>query len=97
MDLVELINKYGFPIVSVVGMSYLVFYVWTWVTREIKPVLKQTNDTVVRLIDKIRLLENDLIRLDEKVATTISIRGHNVGNVASSVDNKRVISNVENK
>ena len=29
MDVVELINKYGFPIVMAVGLGYIIKYVWT--------------------------------------------------------------------
>lgn len=75
MNFVELINKYGFPVVAALGMGYMIYYVWTWVTKEIKPVLKETETTAVALIDRIRMLDNDLIRLDQKVDTIISIRG----------------------
>ena len=33
MDIVSLINKYGFPIVAAGGMGYLIFYVWKWATQ----------------------------------------------------------------
>jgi hypothetical protein len=33
MDVAELINKYGFPIVAAGGMGYLIYYVWEWATR----------------------------------------------------------------
>lgn len=75
MDIVQLINKYGFPIAAAVGMGYLIYYVWNWVTKEIKPVLKETEATAVALIDRVRLLDNDLIRLDQKVDTILQIRG----------------------
>jgi hypothetical protein len=35
MDLVEMINKYGFPIVAAGGMGYMIFFVWTWATKEV--------------------------------------------------------------
>lgn len=66
-DIVQLINKYGFPIVSAAGMGYFVYYVWTWVTTEIKPVTSAASATLVELIDRIRMLDNDLIRLTQKV------------------------------
>lgn len=75
MNIVELINKYGFPIAAALGMGYMIYYVWTWVTKEIKPVLKETESTAIALIDRIRMLDNDLIRLDQKVDTIIGIRG----------------------
>jgi hypothetical protein len=47
MDPVELVNKYGFPIVAAGGMGYFIYYVWTWVTTEIKPVIGQANGTLI--------------------------------------------------
>jgi hypothetical protein len=73
-DLAELINKYGFPIVSAAGMGYFIFYVWTWVTKEIKPVLGEANTTLIALIDRIRMLDNDLIRLNQKVNIVLMLR-----------------------
>lgn len=75
MDIAELINKYGFPIVAAGGMGYLIYYVWVWATKEIKPVLSEANTTLIALIDRIRMLDNDLIRLNQKVNTVLHLRG----------------------
>ena len=75
MDIAELINKYGFPIVAAGGMGYLIFYVWQWATKEIKPVLGEANTTLIALIDRIRMLDNDLIRMQQKVNTVLHLRG----------------------
>jgi hypothetical protein len=78
MDIVTLINKYGFPIVAAGGMGYLIFYVWKWATTEIKPVLSEANTTLIALIDRIRMLDNDLIRLNQKVNVTLHLRGRSI-------------------
>lgn len=75
MDVVELINKYGFPIVAAGGMGYMIYYVWTWATKEVKPVLSEANTVLIALIDRIRMLDNDLIRLNQKVNTVLHLRG----------------------
>lgn len=75
MDIAELVNKYGFPIVAAGGMGYLIYYVWEWATKEIKPVLSEANTTLIALIDRIRMLDNDLIRLNQKVNTVLHLRG----------------------
>ena len=75
MDVVALINKYGFPIVAAAGMGYMIFYVWTWATKEIKPILNDANTVLIALIDRIRMLANDLIRLNQKVNTVLHLRG----------------------
>ena len=67
MDIAELINKYGFPIVAAGGMGYLIYYVWQWATTEIKPVLGEASKVLIALIDRVRMLDNDLIRLNQKI------------------------------
>lgn len=75
MDVVDLINKYGFPIVMAVGLGYIIKYVWEWATKEVKPVISEANTVLVALIDRIRMLDNDLIRLNQKVNTVLHLRG----------------------
>jgi len=75
MDIVELINKFGFPIVMAVGMGFIINYVWEWATKEVKPVISDANTVLIALIDRIRMLDNDLIRLNQKVNTVLTIRG----------------------
>jgi hypothetical protein len=74
-DIVEVINKYGFPIVMAVGMGYIIKYVWEWSTKEVKPVISEANTVLIALIDRIRMLDNDLIRLNQKVNTVLHLRG----------------------
>ena len=83
MDIVALINKYGFPIVAAGGMGYMIYYVWTWATKEVKPVLKEANTVLIALIDRIRMLDNDLIRLNQKVDVVLHLRG-------KTIDHERV-------
>ena len=65
----ELISKYGFPMVMAVGMGFIIHYVWTWATKEVKPVITDANTVLIALIDRIRMLDNDLIRLNQIVNT----------------------------
>ena len=76
--MIEMINKYGFPIIAAGGLGYFVFYIWKWVTTEIKPVIGQANGTLIALIDRIRMLDNDLIRLNQKVETVMELRGKTI-------------------
>jgi hypothetical protein len=78
MDIVNLVNKYGFPIVMAVGMGMIIKYVWTWATTEIKPVISDANAVLIALIDRIRMLDNDLIRLNQKVNTVLHLRGKSI-------------------
>jgi len=85
MDVVELINKHGFPVVAAAGMGYLIYYVWEWATKEIKPVLSEANSTLIALIDRIRMLDNDLIRLNQKVNVVLHLRG-------KTIEHERVVA-----
>lgn len=73
-DLADLINKYGFPIVAAGGLGYFVYYIWKWVTEEIDPVISESNKVLIALIDRIRMLDNDLIRLNQKVNVILSLK-----------------------
>jgi hypothetical protein len=73
-NLADLIAKYGFPIVAAGGMGYMIYYVWTWATKEIKPVLSDANVVLIALIDRIRMLDNDLIRMNQKVNVVLMLR-----------------------
>lgn len=77
-ELADLVGKYGFPIVAAGGMGYFVYYVWIWATTEIKPVLSETNTVLIGLIDRIRMLDNDLIRLTQKVNVVLHLRGKTI-------------------
>jgi hypothetical protein len=66
-ELANAINQYGFPIIAAMGLGYFVYYVWKWVTTEIKPVLGSANTTLIALIYRIRMLDNDMIRLNTKL------------------------------
>ena len=67
MDVIELVNQYGLPIVVACGMGYFIYYIWTWVTLSVKPVTHESHMTLIGLIDRIRMLDNDLIRLKQKL------------------------------
>ena len=77
-EIVEIINNYGFPIVMAVGMGFIIKYVWTWATTEVKPVISDANTVLIALIDRIRMLDNDLIRLNQKVNTVLHLRGKTI-------------------
>ena len=77
-EIADLVNKYGFPIIMAVGMGYVIKYVWEWATKEVKPVISEANTVLIALIDRIRMLDNDLIRLNQKVNTVLTIRGKSI-------------------
>jgi|TARA_B110000438_G_scaffold49120_1_gene49572 hypothetical protein len=73
-EIVDLVNQYGVPTVVAVGMSYFIYYIWKFVTTEILPTLGNAMTTLIALIDRIRMLDNDMIRLDQKINTIIELK-----------------------
>ena len=74
MDIVTLVNQYGLPIVVAGGMGYFIFFIWKYVTTQIKPKLGATFGVLVELIDRVRMLDNDLIRLEQKLSVFVEMR-----------------------
>ena len=74
MDIVELVNQFGLPIVVAGGLGYFIFFIWKFVTIKIKPKLGQAFTVLVALIDRVRMLDNDLIRLDQKLSVFIEMK-----------------------
>ena len=69
-----MVNQYGLPIVVAGGMGYFIFFIWKFVTTQIKPKLGEAFVVLVALIDRIRMLDNDLIRLDQKLNVFIEMK-----------------------
>lgn len=63
----KLVNDFGFPIIAAIGLGYFVFYVWQWVTKDVSPTIGESKKTLIGLIDKVRMLDNDMIRLNIKL------------------------------
>ena len=69
MTVTTIIQDYGFPIVAVFFLAYFIWYLWKYITNEITPKLSSTSATLIKLIDRVRMLDNDLIRLETKIRT----------------------------
>ncbi len=71
---INAVQQFGFPIVAMVGLGYFVYFVWVTITKVINPAIKDMHMTLIRLIDQIRMLDNDMIRLQEKVNTVLQMK-----------------------
>jgi len=74
MEVIDTIKDFGFPIVAAVGMLYMIYFVWKTITEEVEKNLEETMQTLIALIDRIRMLDNDIIRLQQKLDTAIEMR-----------------------
>ena len=74
MNIIEFVNQYGLPITVAGGMGYFIFFVYSFITKEMKPKLGEASTVLIALIDRIRMLDNDIIRLKSKVNTVIEYK-----------------------
>jgi len=73
-QVVYVVSTFGFPTVLAVGLGYFVYYVWRTIINIINPAIKKMHFALIKLIDQIRMLDNDMIRLQEKVDTVLQIK-----------------------
>ncbi len=73
MDIVQVVSDFGFPVVMVIGLGYFVYFVWITITKTIDPAVQEMKTTIIRLTDQLRLLDQDMIRLKEKVNTVLKL------------------------
>jgi hypothetical protein len=74
MDIVEILNQYGFATLAAVAMGYFIFFIYTYVTTQIIEKLDNTMKVLIALIDRVRMLDNDIIRLRSKLNTVLEIK-----------------------
>jgi len=73
-DVIDAIQQFGFPVVAMVGLGYFVYFVWTTITEKIDPAIEDMKVTILQLIDQIRMMDNDMIRLQKKLDTILQIK-----------------------
>ena len=71
---IQVIQDFGFPIVMAVGMGYFVYFVYQTILNDVDPAIEDMKTTIIRLIDQLRLLDQDMIRLQEKVNTVLEMK-----------------------
>ena len=78
ISIAQLIAEFGFPVVMVVGLGYFVYYVWQTINNVIDPAVDDMKTTIIRLTDQLRLLDQDMIRLQTKVNTVLKNKNKEV-------------------
>ena len=58
----------------VVGLGYFVYFVWQTINKVIDPAVQEMKMTIIRLTDQLRLLDQDMIRLQQKVNTVLELK-----------------------
>lgn len=70
----DMLNEFGFPIIIALAMGYFIYFVWKFVTENLEPQIDKQQTTLVKLIDQMRMLDQDQIRLQEKLNTVLEYR-----------------------
>jgi hypothetical protein len=73
-DVAKLITEFGFPVVMAVGMGYFIYYIWQFISNNIQPELDAMHLALIKCIDQNRMLDNDMIRLQQKVNVVLEYR-----------------------
>ena len=74
MTVVEILNQYGFATLAAVAMGYFIYFIYKFTTENIKKKLSEANVALIGLLDRIRMLDNDMIRLDQKIHTVMELQ-----------------------
>tara|TARA_Y100000816_G_C25785443_1_gene411756 strand:- start:113 stop:367 length:255 start_codon:yes stop_codon:yes gene_type:complete len=74
MTIIEILNQYGFATLAAIAMGWFIFFIYTYITQEVTKKLSEASGALIQLIDKIRRLDNDIIRLRSKVNTIITLQ-----------------------
>ena len=83
--LVTILNDYGFPIVMMVGLGYFIYYIWWFVGNKLEPEIEKQHFALIRMLDQ------DLIRLQQKVDVVLEYKENSkkreANNAKDSSDN----------
>ena len=74
MTIIEILNQYGFATLAAIAMGWFIYFIYTFITQEVTKKLSEASGALIQLIDKIRRLDNDIIRLRSKVNTIITLQ-----------------------
>ena len=72
--IIEIVQDYGFSVLLSLGMGYFIWYVWKYVSNQLEPIIDKQHVTLIKLIDQIRMLDQDQIRLKQKLETLMELR-----------------------
>ena len=71
---VAVIETVGVPAVAAAGLGYLVWILFKSLISDIHKKLDTQNAMIVALIDRVRQLDNDMIRIDTMCRSVLGVR-----------------------
>ena len=72
--IIQILAEFGFAITAVIGLAYFIYYIWNFISENIDSKIEEMHHQLIRVIDQVRMLDNDLIRLQEKVDVVITLK-----------------------
>lgn len=73
-EIAQVVKDYGFPVVMSVGMGYFIYFIWSFISNQIEPEIEKMHMALIRVIDQTRMLDQDMIRLQQKVNVILEYR-----------------------
>ena len=89
LSVVDILNQYGFATLAAIAMGYFIYFIYRFTTENLKKKLGEANTALIGLLDRIRMLDNDLIRLRTKLNTVLEIQENERRNDKSK-ESKRI-------
>ena len=89
MSIIEILNQYGFATLAAIAMGWFIYFIYKFTTENLKKKLSEANTALIGLLDRIRMLDNDLIRLRSKLNTVLEIQENERRNDKSK-ESKRI-------
>ena len=72
--IIQILAEFGFAITAVIGLGYFIYYIWNFISENIDPKIEEMHVQLIRVIDQVRMLDDDLIRLQEKVNVVLEYK-----------------------
>ena len=71
---IEVVETVGIPAIAAAGLGYLVWVLFKSLISDIHKKLDAQNEMIVLLIDRVRQLDNDMIRIDTMCRSVLGVR-----------------------
>tara|TARA_B100001063_G_scaffold103067_1_gene96181 strand:- start:97 stop:393 length:297 start_codon:yes stop_codon:yes gene_type:complete len=84
MPIIDILNQYGFATLAAIAMGWFIYFIYKFTTENLKKKLGEANTALIALLDRIRMLDNDLIRLRSKLNTVLEIQENERRNAKNS-------------
>ena len=70
----DVVSKFGFSLIALIGLGFFVWHIWKWVTRTVNQALGDCGGSLGKLKKQVQALDNDMIRLNMKLKILIQER-----------------------